>query len=202
MDATIRAPAEHAVDGVAETAVVAHDSSFKVLLSVPADRNRCSRLNRHAYADSERASCGDAELHRFQVLVNRFCEFAKRNRLGILNLLSGDERICLACVTAVRAMARCWPLDSCTERDLEVLPTLALGTFPPDIAVLVGTNRNLDLASETLEGIQTERPHDVVSLRLSHQRSRSAMTRSPPHEKRRAAVRAAEGEASRVQFVA
>ena len=147
MDAAVRAPAEHAVDGVSKGAGITGDFRLKFLFPVMLDRMPCARRDLQADADAEPASGWVVELHGFQILVERIGKLPERDGLGVFDLLLSEEGIAVAAMAAVRAVARRWPLYAGAGSDLEIAQTFLDRALTAKIAVLVGIDRYAKLFS-------------------------------------------------------
>lgn len=147
MDAAVRAPAKHAVDGVSERAGVTDDFRLKFLFPVVLDRVPRALSDFKAGADAEHSSGRVVELHGFQVLVERIGKLPERDGLGVLNLLLGKERIAVATVAAVRAVARRWAFYSGARGDLEVAQAFLDRALTAKVPVLIGIDRYAQLLS-------------------------------------------------------
>ncbi len=159
MDTAIRAPAEDTINGVTKTALVSDERSLKVLLPVPANRDRCSRFHFHADPDSKRTPWRNVELHCLEFVVNSFPYLSERHGFCVLDLFLGEEGVLITYMTTVRAMARGWTFDPGSWSDLEVFLAFWIRTLPPEIPVFIGTHGNFDLITDAPETSRNESPH-------------------------------------------
>src|SRR5258708_4039463 len=96
------------------------------------------------------------KLKRLQILMECVGDFSQHHGLGIFNLFLGEKRVAFAFVTTVGAVARrrtCYPS---TRRDLEIAKAILNGAFSAEITLFVSSNRDAELAAESVEIAGTE----------------------------------------------
>ena len=106
VDSAVRAPAKHAVDGIAQRAAFTDHVRLKLIFAVIFDRMRGTLRHFEADADPEHTSGLLLKLHGLQIFVERIGNLAKDKRICEVKLLLRPESTVISPVSAVWTVAR------------------------------------------------------------------------------------------------
>ena len=160
--AAVGAPPKHAVDCVAERAIVADDVGFEFFLAVILNGMPRALCDFQAQPNAEDTLGLVVKLHGLHIFEKRVRHLPDDYRFCVLDLFLGTKRAAVANVATIRTMARCRTVYTGAGRNLEISQTFFDRTFAAQIAIVIRADRDAELIAKSAEIVCIEATHSSI----------------------------------------